>query len=93
MADRTVKVRLEAQISQYEAAMAKAGISTKSLGHTVESSRTAANGSWKSMALGLRGVGTDGVRSSPARRLPSLVSRSRSSCVTASTATSSSSTR
>lgn len=57
MSDRTVRVRFEALIGQYEAAMAKAGLSTKSLGHTVDSISKGSERSFKSMALGLKDVG------------------------------------
>ena len=57
MADRKERVWLEAITGQYEAAMAKAGLSTKSLGHTVDSVSAASQKSFKSMALGLKDVG------------------------------------
>ena len=57
MTDRTVKVRLEAMIGQYEAAMAKAGLSTKSFGHTVDSLGRGTEKSFKSMALNAMTVG------------------------------------
>lgn len=57
MSDRTVKVSLVAAIGQYEAAMAKAGLSTKSLGHTIDSISKGSEKSFKSMALGLTGIG------------------------------------
>src|SRR3954452_8208028 len=61
MADRTVRIRYEALIGQYEAAMAKAGISTKSLGSTVESFTAKSGKSFKGLAKDFAGIGEGGV--------------------------------